>query len=65
MRKKTKAEMVELTEDVLVVDDIGPDWLIRGTKGEVVGKNEDTLTLVIGKKTYSDIPAVSTKELAA
>ena len=63
--KKGKNKSVVLTEDVLVIDEIGPDWLIKGTKGKVVAQNKDTVTLVIGDKTYPDIPAASAKELDA
>jgi hypothetical protein len=56
---------VVLTEDVFVIDALGHDLLVKGTEGEIVAENEDSLTLIVGGTTYSDIPVASTKELDA
>lgn len=56
---------VELTEDVVVIDDLGQDLLVRGTQGQIVTQDDDSFTLLIRKKTYTDIPSTSAKELDA
>ena len=55
--------MVRLIEPVVVVDALGTDLLLKGTQGEVWEENEDTLTLIVGKNTYSDIPVASTQNI--
>lgn len=55
---------VILTESVIVVDSLGTDLLPKGTRGEVQEENEQTLTLIVGKNTYPDIPVASTAEIS-
>jgi len=55
---------VVLIESIVVVDSLGTDLLLKGTRGEVQEENEQTLTLVVGKNTYTDIPVASTAEIA-
>lgn len=57
------ARKITLTEPVIVTDAYGTNYLPKGTRGEVLEENEETLTLVIGRNTYPDIPIASTKEL--
>lgn len=54
---------VILTESVIVVDSLGTDLLLKGTRGEVQEENGQTLTLVVGEDTYPDIPVASTSEV--
>jgi len=55
---------VFLTESVVVVDSLGTELLPKGTRGEVLEENEQTLTLAVGKNTYTDIPVASTEEIS-
>jgi len=52
---------IVLTETVLVIDNIGHDFLMAGTEGTVTGIKGGLLSVQTAKGVYDDIPTASTK----
>lgn len=57
----TIGDEIVLTETVLVIDDIGHDFLIVGTEGTVTGTEGNLLSVRTAKGTYDGIPAASAR----
>jgi len=56
-------DKIVLAENTIVVDDLGTDYLLKGTMGVVKADNGDMLTVETAKGTY-EIPATSIKTIS-
>jgi len=50
---------VILKEVVMVIDSLGTDLLLKGVCGVVESESGNFLTLIVGGKTYDNIPTTS------
>ena len=52
-------DKIVMKETVLVLDDIGTDFVLSGTEGTIIGFEGSMLKVKTSKGTYSSIPPAS------